>query len=66
MMIYLHDYESILCDSSLGRVLAVIFKNRLQSGSFPNNWKKVKLQNYRPVSLLSICKIFGNYFQTNL
>ena len=40
MMIHLHDYESKLCDSSLGRVLAVIFKNRLQSGSFPNNWKK--------------------------
>ena len=51
--------------------LSVIFKNCLQSGSFPNNWKKSNvvpihkkgdkqlLQNYRPVSLLPICgKIF--------
>ena len=48
----------------------MIFKNRLQNGSFPNNWKKSNLsidkkvdkqllQNYQPVSLLPICgKIF--------
>ena len=44
----------------------MIFKNRLQNGSFPNNWKKSNLsidkkfdkqllQNYQPVSLLPIC-----------
>ena len=51
--------------------LSIIFKNCLQSGTFPNNWKKSNvvlilkkgdkqlLQNYRPVSLLPICgKIF--------
>ena len=51
--------------------MSIIFKNCLQSGSFPNNWKKSNvvpihkkgdkqlLQNYRPVSLLPICgKIF--------
>ena len=51
--------------------LSIIFKNCLQTGNFPNNWKKSNvvpihkkgdkqfLQNYRPVSLLPICsKIF--------
>ena len=49
----------------------MIFKNCLQTGTFPNNWKKSDvvpihkksdkqlLQNYCPVSLLPICsKIF--------
>ena len=60
-----------ICDSSIVRPLSIIFKNCLQNGSFPNNWKKSNvvpsdkkgdkqlLQNYRPVSLLPICgKIF--------
>ena len=51
--------------------ISIIFKNCLQVGSFPNNWKKSNvlpihkkgdkqlLQNHWPVSLLSICsKIF--------
>ena len=51
--------------------LSIIFKNCLQTGTFPNNWRKSNvvpihkrgdkqlLQNYRPVSLLPICsKIF--------
>ena len=72
-----HGYDDIsirlikMCDSSIVRPLSIIFKNCLQSGSFPNNWKKSNvvpihkkgdkqlLQNYRPVSLLPICgKIF--------
>ena len=53
------------------RPLSIIFKNCLQTGTFPNNWKKSNvvpihkkgdkqlLQNYRPVSLLPMCgKIF--------
>ena len=60
-----------ICDSSIVRPLSIIFKNCLQSGSFPNNWKKSNvapihkkgdkqlLQNYQLVSLLPICgKIF--------
>ena len=60
-----------ICDSSIIKPLSIIFKNCLQSGSFPNNSKKSNvvsihkkgdkqlLQNYRPVSLLPICgKIF--------
>ena len=60
-----------ICDSSIVKHLPIIFKDCLQSGSFPNNWKKSNvvpadkkgdkqlLQNYRPVSLLPICgKIF--------
>ena len=68
-----HGYDDIsirllkIYDSSIVRPLSIIFKNCLQSGSFPNNWKKSNvvpiykkgdkqlLQNYRPVSLLSIC-----------
>ena len=59
------------CDSSIVKPLSIIFKNCLQTGNFPNNWKKSNvvpihkkgdkqfLQNYRPVSLLPICsKIF--------
>ena len=59
-----------MCDSVL-KPLSIIFKNCLESGSFPNNWKKSNvvrihkigdkqlLQNYQPVSLLPICgKIF--------
>lgn len=50
----------------------------MQSGSFPNNWKKLNivsvykkdekqlLQNYQPVSLLPICgENLRNYFQTS-
>ena len=49
------------------RPVSIIFKNCLQTGTFPNNWKKSNvvsihkkgdkqsLQNYRPVSLLPVC-----------
>ena len=41
-----HGYDDIsirllkMCDSSIVKPLSIIFKNCLQSGSFPNNWKK--------------------------
>ena len=69
-----HVYDDIsirllkICDSSIVRPLSIIFKNSLQSVSFPNNWKnsnvvpihekgdKELLQSYRrPVSLLPTC-----------
>ena len=70
-----HDKISIrmlqLCDDSLCRPLELIFKGCLTNGIFPSDWKKGSivpvhkkndkqcLNNYRPISLLSICsKIF--------
>ena len=72
-----HRYDDIsirplkICESSIVRPLTIIFKNCLESGYFPNNWKKSNvvpihkkgdkklLQNCRSVSLLPICgKIF--------
>ena len=68
-----HGYDDIsirllkICDSSIVRTLSIIFKNCLQTGAFPNNWKKSNvvpihkkgdkqlLQNYHPVSLLPVC-----------
>ena len=65
-----HGYDAIsirllkICDSSIVRPLSIIFKNCLQTGTFPNNWKKSNvvpihkkgdkelLQNYGPVLLL--------------
>ena len=60
-----------ICDDSLVKPLLNIFRFSLDSGKFPNNWKrgnivpvhekneKDLLKNYRPVSLLSIfSKIF--------
>ena len=56
-----------ICNSSIVKPLSIILKNCLQSGSFPNNWKKSNgvpihkkgdkqlLQKYCPVSLLPIC-----------
>ena len=71
-----HEYGDIsirllkICDSTLVRPLSIIFKNCLQSRSFPNNRKKSNVvpihkkgdkqlpQNYRPVSLCQYGKIF--------
>ena len=43
-----HGYDDIsirlqkICNSSIVTPLSIVFKNCLQSGSFPNNWKKSK------------------------
>ena len=56
-----------MCGSSIVKPLSIILKNCLQTGTFPNDWKKSnfvpihkkvdkqRLQNYCPVSLLLIC-----------
>ena len=44
-----HGYDDLsirllkICDSSIVKPLSIIFKNCLQSVSFPNNWKKSNL-----------------------
>ena len=70
-----HDMISIwmikICDTSICRPLKLIFQSCLESGKFPNEWKKANvvpvhkkgdkqiLKNYRPISLLPIAgKIF--------
>ena len=76
-----HDYDDIsikllkICDSSIVKPLLIIFRNRLQTATFPNNWKKSNvvhinkkgdkklLQNYCPAWLLPVCsKIFERIF----
>ena len=60
-----------ICDESICKPLYIIFKNCIESGKFPLEWKKANvvpiykkgnkqfIKNYRPVSLLCICgKIF--------
>ena len=60
-----------LCNLTITKPLSIIYKNCLQQGVFPDEWKKGNIipvhkknskqivDNYRPVSLLPICsKIF--------
>ena len=79
-----HGYDNLsirllkLCDSSIVKPLLMTFKNCLQSGSFPNNWKKSNvvpinkkgdkqlLQNCWPISLLPICGKIVFSVQINL
>ena len=75
-----HGYDDIsitllkIWDSSIMRALSIIFKNCLQTVTFPSNCKKSNVvhihkkgdkqlvQNYRPVSLLPVCsKIFERF-----
>ena len=64
-----------ICDTSICRPLQLIFQSCLESGKFPNEWKKANvapvqkkggkeiLKNYRPISLLPIAgKIFERLF----
>ena len=66
---YLHMIQ--ICDASIVKLLSIIFCNSLCSGIFLDNWKrsnkvpvhkkgnKLSIQNYHPVSFLSISsKIF--------
>ena len=72
-----HGHDNILtrmiknCDSSIAKTLSIIYRNSLNSGIFPDNWKrphvvpvhkkgnKQLIQNYDPVSLFPIStKIF--------
>ena len=70
-----HDKISIrmlqLCVNSICKPLELIFRQAMESGSFPSEWEKGNvvpihkkddkqcLKNYRPISLLPICgKIF--------
>ena len=71
-----HDNISIrmikICDEALVKPLSLIFKNCLNTGTFPNVWKKSNvipihkkndkqdIRNYRPVSLLPI---FGKIYE---
>ena len=61
----------LLCDKSVVLPLKIIFRNILESSTFPDSWKlanvtpifkkedKQLVKNYRPISLLPICgKIF--------
>ena len=69
----------LLCDESLVRPLKLIFENILYTGIYPNIWKlanvtpihkkgdKNLVNNYRPISLLSICsKIFEKIISSQL
>ena len=59
-----------LCGNLICKPLELIFKQSMESGSFPSEWKKRNvipihkkddkqcLSNYRPVSLLPICERF--------
>ena len=72
-----HGYDDIsirilkICDSATEKPLAILFKNYICLGIFPDTWKKSNIcpihkkgdkqivNNYRPVSVLRICgKIF--------
>ena len=72
-----HGYDNItvrflkICDVSICRPLEIIFRESIDQGIFPDQWKKANIvpihkkneknlvKNYRPISLLPVCgKIF--------
>ena len=46
-----------ICDQSIVKFLSIIYQNCLNARNFPDIWKNsnIVVNNYRPVSLLSVC-----------
>ena len=67
-----HGHDNSICDDSIKKSLSIIYKNCINTGIYPNAWKKSNIvpvhkkgnkqifNNYRPVSLLPI---FGEVFE---
>ena len=68
-----------LCGKSICKPIDLIFQGKIKQGKFPTDWKKANvvpvhkkgdkqfLKNYRPVSLLPICrKVFERVIYNNL
>jgi len=68
-----------ICDSSIVKPLIKIFRNCVEDGKFPSQWKKANvtpihkkgdkslISNYRPISVLPICsKLFEKMIYTVL
>ena len=72
-----HGFDGIsirmikMCDESIIKPLNIIFKNSINEGTFPSQWKKANvtpiykngekklIKNYRPISVLPVCgKLF--------
>ena len=62
-----HGYEDIsirllkICDSSTVKPLSIIFKNCLQTGTFPNNWKKSNVVTVHKKVRNNFCKIIAQF-----
>ena len=60
-----HGYDDIsirllkICDSSIPKPLSTIFKNCLQTGTFPNNWKKFNVVPIHKKVTNNFCKIIA-------
>ena len=55
-----------ICDSSIVRPLSITFKNCLQTGTFPNNWKKsnvVPIHTKGDKQLVSLLPVCSNIFE---
>ena len=78
-----HDDISVrmikICDKAILEPLSIIYKNCIDTGIFPDSWKKSNivpvhkkgdkqlLENYRPVSLLPILgKVFEKILYNNI
>ena len=62
-----HGYDDIsirllkICDSSIVQPLLIIFKNCLQTGTFPNNWKKSNVVTVHKKVRNNFCKIIAQF-----
>lgn len=62
------SYMLKICGNSISKPLQLMFRSCIKNGEFPFEWKKVSvvpmhkksykqtLKNYRPISLLPICR----------